>query len=417
MATKSAVLVLCFILAAAEGISPVFGAEDNLRREYEIDQLIELALKNNPSVPSAISNIEIAMAHLQAARAYPNPDIGITLSAGESRGEDDSKTEYSISSRQIVEFPLKRLYRGKAAEAGVRVAEFQADAAKAELVYTVKRIYYSILLAQKDAEAAAESLDAAKTVFDIAWRRAELGESTELDFVKSKIERVGAERELIRAQTNLNALKAILNRLLGDSLGGGGYEVAGELAPPSAIIGLDKIAADATASNSELKARQTEVSRAGFALSEQKISIVPDISVEGFYNEEIDKTSFGGGIGITVPIWNRNQGGIAGARAEERRALLQAGLFRIEILNAIEDEYKNYKIAFEQSKLFTSELLERAKGSLEITRLSYEQGEIGLLDVLDTLRTYRAVRSEYYRILFEFYVSQIALEKIAGGKI
>jgi outer membrane protein TolC len=57
------------------------------------------------------------------------------------------------------------------------------------------------------------------------------------------------------------------------------------------------------------------------------------------------------------------------------------------------------------------------KRSLQIAQFSYEQGEIGLLDVLDALRTYRDTLREYYQVLFEFYISKITLEKIAGGKM
>ena len=150
---------------------------------------------------------------------------------------------------------------------------------------------------------------------------------------------------------------------------------------------------------------------------EQKHLRVPDIFLQGFYEREIDRISTGGGVGISIPLWYRNQGGIQSARAEERKASFDLKFLEIEIGNRLEDEYKNYKIAFEQSKIFSGELLDRAKRSLEIAQFSYEQGEIGLLDVLDALRTYRDTLSEYYEVLYEFYISQITLEKIAGGKM
>ncbi len=92
-------------------------------------------------------------------------------------------------------------------------------------------------------------------------------------------------------------------------------------------------------------------------------------------------------------------------------------LLDIETGNRLDDEYKNYKIAFEQSKIFSGELLNQAKRSLEIAEFSYEQGETELLDVLDALRTYRDTLREYYQVLYEFYISEITLEKISGGKM
>jgi len=224
------------------------------------------------------------------------------------------------------------------------------------------------------------------------------------------------ERELIRAETNLGAVKAILNRFLGDSLEKD-FDLEDELTSPSTIYALENLAQRVADFNPQIKAQETEVKRAGFSILEQKHLRVPDIFFQGFYEREIDRISTGGGVGISIPLWYRYQGGIQSARAEERKASFDLKFLEIEIGNRLEDEYKNYKIAFEQSKIFSGELLDRAKRSLEIAQFSYEQGEIGLLDVLDALRTYRDTLSEYYEVLYEFYISQITLEKIAGGKM
>ena len=147
------------------------------------------------------------------------------------------------------------------------------------------------------------------------------------------------------------------------------------------------------------------------------IFLEPDIFLQGFYDKEIDKTDLGGGIGVSIPFWYQNQGGIQSAKAEERKATSDLKLLEIETGNRLDDEYKNYKIAFEQSKIFSGELLNQAKRSLEIAEFSYEQGETELLDVLDALRTYRDTLKENYQVLYEFYISKITLEKIAGGKM
>ncbi|MGH7791288.1 MAG: TolC family protein, partial [Thermodesulfobacteriota bacterium] len=289
-------------------------------------------------------------------------------------------------------------------------------AVKAELIFTTKQLYYSILLAKKDVDIARGNLDTSKTLLSIIGRRVELGESRELDFIKSRIETLKSERELIRAETNLSTLKAILKRFIGNSLEKD-FDLEGEIGPPSIISSLEEIVQKTADFNPQLKAQKAEVKRAGFSLLEQKHLIVPDIFLQGFYERELDKTALGGGIGISIPFWYQNQGGIQSARAQERKADFDLKLLEIEIGNSLEEEYKNYRVAFEQSKIFSEELLDRAKRSLEITQFSYEQGEIGLLDVLDTLRTYRDTLNEYYQILYEFNISKIRLEKISGGKM
>ena len=394
-----------------------FDAEKNeSQKKYKIDELIELALENNPSVSSAISSIDIAKGELRAAKAYPNPEVEFTLDRGKSREKNSSEAEFGLSIVQPIEWPLKRIYRRKAAEEEIKVTEFDKEAVKLELIFTTKQLYYSILLAKKDVEIAKKNLETSKTLLSIIERRVELGESRELDFIKARIETLKFERELIRAETNLISIKGILNRFLGDSLGKD-FEVDGELSSPSTISSLEEITGRVADFNPEIKAQKAEISRSQFSLKEQKHLRVPDIFLQGFYEREIDRIGLGGGIGISIPLWYLNQGGIQIARAEESRATFDLKLLEIEIGNRLQSEYKNYRVAFEQSKIYAGELLDRAKRSLELAQFTYEQGETELLDVLDALRTYRDTLREYYQVLYEFYISQITLERIAGGKI
>jgi len=417
MRVKTITLFLCSILIGTTLESLKVTAEENqAQRKYKIDQLIELALGKNPSISSALSSIDIAKGELRAAKAYPNPDLEFFLARGKSREGNNTDAEFGIAVTQPIEWPLKRHYRRKAAEEEIKAVEFEKEAVKIELIFTTKQLYYSILLAKKDVEITKQNLETSKTLLSIIERRVELGESRELDFIKSRVETLNFERELIRAETNLGAVKAILNRFLGDSLEKD-FDLEDELTSPSTIYALENLAQRVADFNPQIKAQETEVKRAGFSILEQKHLRVPDIFLQGFYEREIDRISTGGGVGISIPLWYRNQGGIQSARAEERKASFDLKFLEIEIGNRLEDEYKNYKIAFEQSKIFSGELLDRAKRSLEIAQFSYEQGEIGLLDVLDALRTYRDTLSEYYEVLYEFYISQITLEKIAGGKM
>ena len=417
MRVKTITLFLCSILIGTTLESLKVTAEENqAQRKFKIDQLIELALEKNPSIPLALSSIDIAKGELRAAKAYPNPDLEFFLARGKSREGNNTDAEFGIAVTQPIEWPLKRHYRRKAAEEEIKAVEFEKEAVKIELIFTTKQLYYSILLAKKDVEITKQNLETSKTLLSIIERRVELGESRELDFIKSRVETLNFERELIRAETNLGAVKAILNRFLGDSLEKD-FDLEDELTSPSTIYALENLAQRVADFNPQIKAQETEVKRAGFSILEQKHLRVPDIFLQGFYEREIDRISTGGGVGISIPLWYRNQGGIQSARAEERKASFDLKFLEIEIGNRLEDEYKNYKIAFEQAKIFSGELLDRAKRSLEIAQFSYEQGEIGLLDVLDALRTYRDTLSEYYEVLYEFYISQITLEKIAGGKM
>jgi cobalt-zinc-cadmium efflux system outer membrane protein len=54
---------------------------------------------------------------------------------------------------------------------------------------------------------------------------------------------------------------------------------------------------------------------------------------------------------------------------------------------------------------------------LQLTREGYQLGELDLLTVLDTQRTYLAVQSGYYRALKDYYLSAINMEELVGREL
>jgi cobalt-zinc-cadmium efflux system outer membrane protein len=62
-------------------------------------------------------------------------------------------------------------------------------------------------------------------------------------------------------------------------------------------------------------------------------------------------------------------------------------------------------------------LLERARKSLDITRVQYEKGAASLLDLLDAQRTYTATRVEYAQDLANYWTAVALLEEAMAGEL
>src|SRR3990172_5283687 len=131
MRVKTITLFLCSMLIGITLESLKVTAEENqAQRKYKIDQLIEHALEKNPSIPLALSSIDIAKGELRAAKAYPNPDLEFFLARGKSREGNNTDAEFGIAVTQPFEWPPKRHYRRKAAEEEIKAVEFEKEAVK-----------------------------------------------------------------------------------------------------------------------------------------------------------------------------------------------------------------------------------------------------------------------------------------------
>ena len=59
-------------------------------------------------------------------------------------------------------------------------------------------------------------------------------------------------------------------------------------------------------------------------------------------------------------------------------------------------------------------VLSRASETLEKTRIGYEQGKFGYLDVLDAQRAFFEIRSGYLDALEQYHLATIEIEQLTG---
>ena len=91
---------------------------------------------------------------------------------------------------------------------------------------------------------------------------------------------------------------------------------------------------------------------------------------------------------IPVPIWNRNQGGIAKADAELSAAQADVARLQLALQQRLAVAFERYSNARQQVDRYESEILKDAQSSLDLVNSAYKQGEFGYLLLLTAQRTY-----------------------------
>lgn len=143
----------------------------------------------------------------------------------------------------------------------------------------------------------------------------------------------------------------------------------------------------------------------------------PDLALTGFSDSGLDGINRGVGLSLTVPLWNFKADEIAEASSSARAGEEELKAIRLEQGAKIRASARRVRLAEEKLAVFTTALLRQVEESLGIAEFAYRQGEISLLDFLDTQRTYNAVLGDYHQALFDWNIEMAALEKAAGEKI
>ena len=217
-----------FALGRLVGVDGAVGAVDaefDAPRPLALsrDELVELVLRQSPSVQAAEANANAAEASTRAARAQYLP----TISA--SGGYDWSNNEFDFgtgrkgwSMRLGLSYPIFNRFQR---EDAVGRAGIQAEVARLELADArratraqLEQHLAALELAEQQIALTEEAVRVAEEDLRVQSERYRLGVSTILDQVSSQLALVQAENDRIAARHNYQIAKAELEALVGREL-------------------------------------------------------------------------------------------------------------------------------------------------------------------------------------------------------
>ena len=123
---------------------------------------------------------------------------------------------------------------------------------------------------------------------------------------------------------------------------------------------------------------------------------------------------FGGGVSVTLPVWNRNQGNIAAARASTRAAERRAEFAELTARQEIEAAFRQQEAARRSLEIYERGVREVARRNLDVVRQAYELGRGSLLDVIAEQRRYIEIENGYTDALKQVYDAAADVERAAG---
>jgi cobalt-zinc-cadmium efflux system outer membrane protein len=377
------------------------------------EQALAIAYQRNPTFEEYAANLDAARAEVIQATAYPNPSLDADAGMAVSRADGKGAAEYGIRLSQPIELPAKRKARRAAAEASKGVVESEREAFRAQLRAEVLKAYYAALFHQRAAAVAEETARIAREIEAIVRKRMVAGEAAGVDRLKAEVELRQAARAVELQQRKRAAYRSVLNALCGRALPPE-YILAGTLRRDLGPADLEQAEAIALARHPSVARLNEELNRQRLVLVREQKEWYPDLVPSLGFSREIDTTKAGGSLGFELPLWNRNQGGIAAAQAELRRLEAELERTRLEVLRDVEVEYQNYESAREQLAALEKGLRSTAAESLKIETFRYNLGESGLLDLLDARRTAQVTEAEYVQALYDLNVARAELERAIG---
>jgi outer membrane protein, heavy metal efflux system len=364
-----------------------------------LDQALEMAESRQPELAEAKAMVEAAAGRAQQAGTFPNPEAILGAQQIPFSSSAPNEREYLAGVGQTV--PLSsRLSKARQAELLDREVRARGlEVKRREIRKRVHNAFATALYQEKAYQAQTEIQRSAEKAVATTQARVEVGDALREDLARVEMDLARAKVELKRAESlRVQALVTLASAMGDAALTVKSLE--GTLDATFEIPTLAALAANLTAqpevaqANADIRARQARVDLA-------KVERIPDVKVELLYHrlEATKSDTLDVGLSIPLPLFNRNQGRLREARAEEAAAEARSRMTQNELTTRLRESHLQLTTALESSGTFKTDILSRAETVLKGAEARYAAGDISLAEMLPVRRDWAAVQLSYLESL------------------
>ena len=412
-------------------MTPVFclgqGTTD-VPEQLELKNALEIAIANNPGLKAARNEIEIAKADRLDATKRLNPAFSVNaedyrLFSG-NQGAFFQTQEITARLDQEIETARKRRLRTQVADLTLRAQQATYESAVLALSLEVRRAYFQGVLAQTNLQVSEAILQEIDRIVELNRVRLKQGDISGVELKRVEVERLKFIDDVFASRLALANARSTLLMFIGTPVTTANFKFSETLlADPNQLaaqggipplLALEELERQAVAKRPDLKASILEQRRADTETLRQRAIRSPNITVGGGYKRNLNENSVVYGVTIPLKIFNRNEGGIGRALAEQERAGNLACQTTNQILLEIRKAYNAVQIHRERVTYIEKESIKKADETQQIVTASYRLGGADLITLLDAERAYRETRKLYNQALYDYRMSLYELGTAIG---
>lgn len=384
-------------------------------RVMGLAELEELALANNPTLEQSRARIMAANGTHTQVGLYPNP---VLMYQGSEIGNDGRGGQQGVGVSQEFVTAGKLDLNRNAASHDVQRRQYELSTQEYRVLTSVRQGFYEVLVAQRSVELAEQlvrisqdSQKAAQALFDAQ-------QGNRIDLLQARVEANEARVLLNNARNRHRAAWTQLATNMGvpDMPAA---QMAGDLDPELVTLDPQILREQILQNSPELAAAQATVNRTRVAIDRAKVEPIPNIETQASiqYDYGSQFTIAGAQVGVSLPIFNRNQGNIQKAEAEYIAAYREIERVKLEIENRLAATLERYANANYQVERFSKQILPDANESLQLVTAGYRQGELDYLRLLTTQRTNFQTNLQYLEALRAWWAAKLELDGLllTGG--
>ena len=339
-------------------------------------------LREGPHRQELQADVDEARAEALRHSFYPNPSANTSV-------EGAGRTEFYWINQPLLLNGRQTLLR-QAAGSAVLAAESGAAHGLRQVEADMRRRYYELSYVQARKQLISESMPELERVVRALRVREAEGDASRLDRLRGEREIAEVETDLAEAETLISVAQARLAGFFGEAVSPANLYVQGSL---EAAYGLppieDAIESGLTArADYRMEAEILERFRLeGEAATRQRI---PNPVVgAGVKRADVGHQLATGpflGVSVDLPLFDRGQVESRLADAKASRARARMRIVESQVVSDVRATYEALLQRRQIARNYRLEAVARSEELLRITRVAYQEGEIGILELMEAIR-------------------------------
>jgi outer membrane protein TolC len=335
---------------------------------------------------------------------------------------NQGSSSFLLSTTKLTQ-PLTQLFKideaNEIAKADHKISESDKRKAELEIIFGVHQLYYGLLIAQKQKDAAQAALNAAQEGLSDSKEAVRSGNVLDVAETGSRVQVLQNRQLLLSAENQISDATAELNNLLGLPL-----ETVLELTDIDELSpapqALQHYVQEALSNNPELRAAKDNVKKANHAVRAAHDEYIPDVSLFASHNYQHGAPFIKNNMGIfgVQMTWNIfDWGSRKGVVGQRKAQLIQAQENVKRLEDSITVEIAKIYRKLERTRLIVEAAREAVVLQKENQRLSAKRMEAGVIKKAQYAESVAAVKKAQWEELqanLGYRLALAELDRIAG---
>jgi len=386
------------------------------------ETLVREALEKNPELNVYAAGIAAAKGGLKTAGTIRNPEFnaqaGYKNARDESGGTSGDGAAWSLSVNQTFEYPGRVALRKAIAQGDIELAQLHLEQFRFILAARVRRLAYSIIVAQERSAAMREIDDRFQALTDILAQREPAGVTPVLEARIIEANTLTLRRQEREAGVAIKTAVAELNQLRGRPVTAPLEIRDGQ--PGFVQASLQTLLDKGRKHAFDIRIREAELAQQGFKVSLSKNERYPAIAVGPYYLQEnaADKEQQAGiGISVPLPFWDRNVGNIQTSKAREQQARASLLTTEREVERRVAQSATILQAKREEIEKWQADTIAKFRNAAELADRNYRLGGVPISIYVETQKQYLEVLGTVHEIKKDALQAAQELEILTGLKL